>query len=789
MKLKYCEIANSLCPNQIDSFDIDGRIFTAYSSHNQSIVKSIEKAIEDLNRTSGKKWISWKKDLEIENSMIFCEICENICRSEAVMIELTDLNFNVVFEYGYSLGLDKKVYPIVRNDFDFDDIDRFIKPLLGIGIGRYDQSKFAQKILKKRFWEKGKSNYLFKFDNSEILDDATTISANSILYLKNADKVLVSEEIENQLTQSRFNIIVDDPKEDSNSMIWYNKQIKKSYAVVIDLGLATATESLNHYLKCALIAGMSVATGRRTLILSSVHTKKPSDIISIIKQYTSPKNARQIVEKFLNLHSNSLTAVNSYLETIHESKESVFDQIDLGEHVAENDTYHLSKNFIETQEYLELEKPGYKLIIGRKGTGKSAAFQKFKMQKRGDTIVVSKLFNQYNLDDIYDLTNTFEMDNDKSKIVIAFWKYVLLSIITKELHAYLKNKKLTETFNESEHEFYYNCQQLEFINNDKSITENLVEIISNIKETGCQDVKSLQRNFYSNDIISLSKITTDYLKNNRVNLFFNIDGLDSNLSLISNSKLISLIIYNLHSVCTTLFPNDYINYSLNLFIREDIYDTFKERINQKDKLRKVIYKWNMEALLRMINKRLQDNGITNITELLADEFNIKILMDKLEKYIYPRPRDYIFVFNHLVQIAKIHKLEHINSRVFNEMLDYYGYHIFEAIEAELVSLSATINLGEFLNGIKSLINKNEKIPIEYFEGLLDTLNIHNQARDEFLTFLLKIEFMYFIENNNPVVWSELIDPKSKLKYIFDHSKQKKQFLFHPIINFLISRHF
>ncbi|MCP5061348.1 MAG: hypothetical protein GY936_02665 [Ignavibacteriae bacterium] len=788
MKLKYCEIANDLCPGGIEGFNEDNRIFTSYSSHNKEIEEIVENGLKILNKETDKKWVRWKDDMEIENNMIYCEICENICRSKAVIIELSDLNFNVVFEYGYSLGLGKKIYPTVNSEFDFNDIDRFLKPLLGIGIGRYDKNKFSQKILKKKFWEKGKTNYLFGFDNSDILDNKTNIKANSVLYLKNIDRLVVTEEIENQLLQSSFNLIIDDPKEDINNMVWYNKQIKKSIAVVIDLGMSNKEENLNHYLKCALIAGLSVATGRRVLLLSSVHAPKPSDIISIIKQYNSAKSAKQFVEKFIKQHSNFLSVINSYIHALDEEKKSPFDMIDLGEHVAENDTYHLRKNFVETPEYLELSKPGYKLIIGRKGTGKSAAFQKFKMEERDDTIVVSKFFNQYNLDDIYDLTKSFEKDNDKNKVVIAFWKYVLFSIITKELYKYLTNKN--ETYlNKSEREYFVECQKFAFVSNDKSITENLVEIVNSIRSKDESSVKFLQKQFYSNEVVVLSKLTTTYLVKNHIKLFVNVDGLDSNLNVESNSKLISLILYNLNEVCTTIFPNDYSDYSINLFLREDIYDIFKEKITQKDKLRKIIYKWDMETLLRMINKRLKSNGIDNITELLADEFNMKILTDKLDKFIYSRPRDYIFVFNNLIQFSKIYKLDKINSRAFNEMLDYYASHIFESIEAELLSLDVEINYGEFLNGIKRVSNNNAKIPIDYFEGLLDTLSITDNKREIFLTFLLKIEFMYLLENNHLVVWSKLIDPQTKLKYFFEHSNDRKQFQFHPIIHFLLEKHF
>ena len=102
---KYCEIATNLCNAPLEHFYICDQVFSAYSSHNPEIVNQIEAAIKQLDKTTNVRWISWKKDMDIENALIFCEICKHIYQSKAVLIELSDLNFNVLFEYGYSLGL------------------------------------------------------------------------------------------------------------------------------------------------------------------------------------------------------------------------------------------------------------------------------------------------------------------------------------------------------------------------------------------------------------------------------------------------------------------------------------------------------------------------------------------------------------------------------------------------------------------------------------------------------------------------------------------------------------
>ncbi len=148
---KYCEIATGLCSNMLEGFHENNQVFSAYSSHSSEIVNQIEEAIKQLNKITNFRWISWQRDMDIENALIFCEICKHIYQSKAILVELSDLNFNVLFEYGFSLGLGKKIHPIVGIDFDFNNVERFIHPLLGIGLGTYEKNNLSKKLKKKKF--------------------------------------------------------------------------------------------------------------------------------------------------------------------------------------------------------------------------------------------------------------------------------------------------------------------------------------------------------------------------------------------------------------------------------------------------------------------------------------------------------------------------------------------------------------------------------------------------------------------------------------------------------------
>ena len=86
-------------------------------------------------------------------------------------------------------------------------------------------------------------------------------------------------------------------------------------------------------------------------------------------------------------------------------------------------------------------------------------------------------------------------------------------------------------------------------------------------------------------------------------------------------------------------------------------------------------------------------------------------------------------------------------------------------------------------------SNNVKIRISVIYKIFDKLNIAGDNRLNFISFLLKIEFFYFLENNKKIEWNKLINPESKLSLIQMGDLNRKYFQFHPIIDYLIRHHY
>ena len=107
----YCEYSAGPCDQSFDDATRSFALFL-FPSQPQIIATTIETAVRELGRVAPeKRWASWKH-LGTTGQIIFCQICKALRFTEFAVADVTTLNFNVLFEIGYALGLGLPVVPI-----------------------------------------------------------------------------------------------------------------------------------------------------------------------------------------------------------------------------------------------------------------------------------------------------------------------------------------------------------------------------------------------------------------------------------------------------------------------------------------------------------------------------------------------------------------------------------------------------------------------------------------------------------------------------------------------------
>ena len=83
--------------------------FYAYPSVPAAVGETIEQAIENLWNKSGITDVQSWRESEIAGRFIADEVLQNICDHTALIADVTQLNFNVVYEIGFALAKEKRV--------------------------------------------------------------------------------------------------------------------------------------------------------------------------------------------------------------------------------------------------------------------------------------------------------------------------------------------------------------------------------------------------------------------------------------------------------------------------------------------------------------------------------------------------------------------------------------------------------------------------------------------------------------------------------------------------------
>ena len=248
----------------------------------QRRVDTIRGAIEIIQGDSalGCKIADWT-DLPIEGNVIFCAICEAIRNARCVATDITGLNFNVLFELGFAIGAGRAIWPLVESSEE-ERLYVTFDTLTTVGHSRYTNSKsIANKLSKKRPWTRGAH-----LPVPSLMASKPTRAARQILYLRGPWDDEASLRVEETLEHSGLSVITDDPSEVAFQPIsWYLARLETSFAVLMELGRQTGDRGSLHIAKCALVAGVSVACGRRLLMIGDNIDGGPIDYRDLLRNY------------------------------------------------------------------------------------------------------------------------------------------------------------------------------------------------------------------------------------------------------------------------------------------------------------------------------------------------------------------------------------------------------------------------------------------------------------------------------------------------------------------------
>jgi len=120
--------------------------FFAYSSSTE-IGNTIDNAIKLINKNIPEvNILSWKK-IQVSGKIISDQVIKQIDEAQLFICDLTDMNKNVLFELGYAIAKNKRIWIVLDTNLGlFDEYDKKLSMLTTVAYVKYEN---ANDLFKK----------------------------------------------------------------------------------------------------------------------------------------------------------------------------------------------------------------------------------------------------------------------------------------------------------------------------------------------------------------------------------------------------------------------------------------------------------------------------------------------------------------------------------------------------------------------------------------------------------------------------------------------------------------
>ncbi|MBM3142198.1 MAG: hypothetical protein FJ005_04005 [Chloroflexi bacterium] len=597
----FCEYAGAACDQTFGNPTMSDGLF-AYPSEPEIIASTIEESIPKLrSQTEGRLWVSWK-DLDTSGQIIFCKICTAFRFTKLVIADVTTLNFNLLFEIGYALGLGQPVLPIrdtsyIQDHKIFDELG--LLDTLGY-IDFQNSTSLAEGVTKR-------------IDDTPPFHQYPSLNTELPLFIVKSH--IQSEgmiKLMSVLKKSGLRFRTFDPREVSRlSLHEAFKQVCSSYGVIAHLVAPGRVGALAHNSRCAFLAGMSMAAGRFTLMLQETEVPQPIDYRDVVKSYSRASNIPDLL----------VPLIKSVVEMLQERRFIAtalplrqLEKIDLGDLAAENEIGALRTYFVPTGQYNEAKRGHARLVVGRKGAGKTAIFYSVRnaYKPSKDHMVLDLKPEGHQFTKLRETILQELSPGLRQHVMTAFWNYLLLMEIAhkivKEEERYAYRDYDVKDAYERVVTAYGGNGQLE----EADFSERLLRLVDDIlarrkdiaKIASTADVTQL---VYKQDISPLSATISDYLKVSRKeDVWLLFDNLDKGWPVTCATPEDIMILRCLLEATRKIqrqFESRNVDFHAIVFIRNDIYQHLVVDPADRGKETAVLLDWNDPEVFKEIIRR------------------------------------------------------------------------------------------------------------------------------------------------------------------------------------------
>ena len=616
----FCEYSAGPCDQSFDGSH-QSDVFFLYPSDPPIIATTVEEAIRTLRLIGGdKRWIGWK-DLGTTGQIIFCQICKALRFTKMVVADVTTLNFNLLFEIGYSIGLRVPVLPI--RDTSFQKDQRIFDELGSLDTYGYldfqNSSSLAEEILRR--------------------DTAPAFSAQIPAISKDQPLFVMKSHVHNDgmiklmsaLKKSGLRFRSFDPRETPRlSLHDAFKQVFCSMGVIVHLLAPHRVGATAHNARCAFVAGLAMAAGRRVLMLQESSVSQPIDYRDVVRSYSDAS----VVPDLL------IPLIRDVVESLQETQFvpvilplRPLEKIDLGDLAAENEIKGLGSYFVPTAQYNEAKRGHARLVVGRKGAGKTAIFYSVRSAYKPSRahLVLDLKPEGHQFTKLREVVLRELTPGLQQHVLTAFWNYLLLmeiahKIVNDELRYAFRDSRLKDPYDRVAAAYGADPgpEQGDFSERLLKLVDDIVNRRKEVKQiVGTPGVTQI---VYGHDIRPLNDALSDYLAAARKeDVWLLFDNIDKGWPVLAATPEDIILLKSLLEATRKLqrqFEQRQVEFHVLVFIRNDIYQHLLLDPADRGKETPVLLDWNDPEVFKEILRRriVASTGINEAFDVIWPHF-------------------------------------------------------------------------------------------------------------------------------------------------------------------------
>ena len=768
------------------------KAFFAYPSSGDTLKEAIRDAVPKLNKSRLVNIKSWE-ECNSSGNFIIKTIRQEIDEAELFFADLTGLNHNVMFELGYAIAHDKRIWLIF--DDTYTEAKKLFNQLGVLSTVAYTRCCNSDDIVKGFHKERPYASIENTLFEDEIKPSLRDNSYPSIFHLKREHEDQAAVRVSNSL-QKTFakRITIDDPRESTvQSLAWYGSNVFNCNGMVCHFMSLKREGGYIQTARHALVCGMAYGWEKPLLMLAEDDFLPPIDFRDDLRSYKTAADALRYLKEWLPPVEQTMKVTQEATGVQHTAR-LVRDLRNLrfGNHVAENEEDNLvGEYFIPTAAYEDALKGNQNLFIGRKGSGKTANLVKLKdeLSRREQNVVCVIKPQRSQMLGIVDLLKQYQHRNVKANAVESLWKFLLLTEIANVLY---NNPPPGQSADVVKRFSNFIEKNKEIIYEDFSI--RLEDCIQNLKKT-TRESNDTNSYFPVSEILhthTLRQLRIELGKflSNDQRVAILVDNLDQAWEQKNNIEALSEILWSLLEVTKQLpielqqqsNKEQRIKLSLTIFLRSDIFYRIRQVADEPDKMIYSLLKWDDPELLSIIEERFCSSFDTPEPAILWDEYfcptvNETPTKEYITSTILKRPRDIIFFVNEAIRSAINKRHPRIEKEDILEAEKQYFSQALDSIKSE--NTSPDINLENVIYefaGMPVNVSKNQVVKA------LQSAGISDERIDPTIELLHDLTFLGIEVREDKFVFSQEPESSHKNKIMArrfaERKNQEKRFQIH-----------